>query len=162
MGHDWGGIVTYLVCALEPGLFRSATTIAAPPLQALEIGIRRHPVQIRNSWYTLFFQLRGVADRVVAARDFAFVEKLWRDWSPGWTWDPEDMAALKRTLREPGVLWSALAYYRAMLNPFLADSREVRRRAQQPIEVPTLVFVHQEKPDAVNPILLDWLASHGA
>ncbi len=195
VGHDWGGIVAYLVCGLEPDLFRSATTIAVPPMPALEAGIRSHPGQIRYSWYTLFFQLRGLADRWVAARDFAFLEKLWRDWSPGWDFDPEDMAALKDTFRQPGVLWSALAYYRAMLNPFLADGRAMRGRSREPIQVPTLAmtgaldgcmdtrmydyvdpalfpkgyrmeriagaghFVHQEKPDEVNAILLDWIGS---
>lgn len=140
VGHDWGGIVTYLTCALEPSLFRSATTLAAAPLHAMEAGIRQHPGQIRNSWYILFFQLRGIADRVVVARDFAFVEKLWRDWSPGWSWDPADMTALKHTLAQPGVLRSALAYYRATMNPFLAESKTSRRLTAEPIDVATLAI----------------------
>lgn len=196
VGHDWGAVATYLVCTLEPSLFRSATTIAIPPLGAMQEGIRRHPIQLRNSSYMLFFQLRGLADRVVERRDFAFLEGLWLRWSPGWTWDPEDMAALKRCFREPGVVWSALAYYRAMLNPLLADSRETRRLGDAPNQVPTLAitgeldgcmdtrlfdcvdpssfpggyrleriagaghFAHQEKPDEVNRLLLEWIAKH--
>jgi len=196
IGHDWGAIVAYAVAALEPTLFRSATAIAVPPLDALEEGIRKHPVQIRNSWYTLFFQLRGLSDAVVRARDFAFIEKLWRDWSPGWSWEPETMAALKNTFRKPDVLWYALAYYRATLNPFLPDSRRMTEVMKQPTDVPMLAitgatdgcmdtrifdcvdtqrfrkgycleripgaghFCHQEKPDRVNALLLDWLADH--
>jgi len=140
IGHDWGAISAYLAYQLAPEVFRTATTIAVPPMAAVQAGIRQHPSQIRNSWYTLFFQIRGLADRVVAARDFAFIEKLWRDWSPGWQWDAEEMAALKRTFGQPGVLWSALAYYRAMLNPFLEDSRRARAMSAQPIEVPTLAI----------------------
>jgi len=198
VGHDWGAIVSYLACALEPSLFRSLSTLAVPPFHAMEAGIRRHPGQLRNSWYIFFFQLRGIADRVVVARDLAFIEKLWRDWSPGWSWDPGDMAALKRRFREPGVLWSALAYYRATLNPFLADSREMRRLSALPLPVPTLAitgaqdgcmdtrmydyvdgtlfpqgyrmerlegaghFAHQEKPEEVNALLLDWIAGASA
>ncbi|MDJ0866234.1 MAG: alpha/beta hydrolase [Myxococcota bacterium] len=195
VGHDWGAVVAYAACALEPERFRSATAIAVAPMHAVEAGVRRYPVQLRNSWYMFFFQLRGIADRVVARRDFAFLERLWRDWSPGWRWDPEDMAALKRTFAQPGVLWSALAYYRATLNPLLSDSREMRRLAAEPVAVPTLAitgatdgcmdtrlfdcvdparfpkgyrlervanaghFVHQERPDRVNRLLLEWLAS---
>jgi pimeloyl-ACP methyl ester carboxylesterase len=195
VGHDWGAIVSYLACALEPRLFRSLSALAVPPFHAMEAGIRRHPGQLRNSWYIFFFQLRGIADRVVAARDLAFIEKLWRDWSPGWSWDPDDMAALKQRFREPGVLWSALAYYRATLNPMLADSREMRRLSALPLAVPTLAitgardgcmdtrmydyvdgalftqgyrmerlegaghFAHQEKPEEVNGLLLDWIAA---
>jgi pimeloyl-ACP methyl ester carboxylesterase len=196
VGHDWGAIIAYAVVALRPELFRSVTTIAVPPLDAVEAGIRRHPIQLRNSWYTLFFQLRGLSDAVVRANDFAFIEKLWRDWSPGWKWEPEAMEALKETFRQPGVLWHALAYYRAMLNPFLPDSRRMNEIVRRETDVPTLAitgatdgcmdtriydcvdtsryrngwrmervegaghFCHQEKPDAVNALLLDWLAQH--
>jgi pimeloyl-ACP methyl ester carboxylesterase len=196
VGHDWGALVTQATCWLSPELFRSATIFSVPPLHAMDVGIPRHPVQIRNSWYTLFFQLRGLADRIVASRDFAFIERLWRDWSPGWDWDPSDMNALKETFRQPNVLWFALAYYRATLNPFLADSRELRRLTYEPTDVATLTitgeldgcmdtrmydyideslfprglrveriggaghFVHQEKPEEVNALLLDWLAAH--
>jgi pimeloyl-ACP methyl ester carboxylesterase len=140
IGHDWGAVVTYLACGLAPSLFGSATAMAVPPLDAMQEGIRRHPGQLRNSWYMVFFQLRGLADRIVAARDYAFIERLWRAWSPGWAWDTEDMASLKRTFRQPGVLWSALAYYRAMANPFPDDSRAVQRMSEEPIEVPTLTL----------------------
>lgn len=140
LGHDWGAIVAYAACGIAPELFRSATTIAVPPLHAMESGMRKYPGQIRNSWYTLFFQLRGVSDRFVARNDFAFIERLWRDWSPGWSCEPEEMEALKATFRQPDVLWYALAYYRATLNPFLADSRELRRRTNEPIDVPTLTI----------------------
>jgi pimeloyl-ACP methyl ester carboxylesterase len=93
------------------------------------------------------------------------------------------------------VLWSALAYYRATLNPMLADSREMRRLSALPLAVPTLAitgardgcmdtrmydyvdgalftqgyrmerlegaghFAHQEKPEEVNGLLLDWIAA---
>lgn len=196
IGHDWGGIAGFVACGLAPDRFRSYTSIAVPCAQGLEDGIRRYPGQIRNSWYTLFFQLRGVADAIVRARDFAFIEKLWRDWSPGWAWDPADMARLKETFRAPGVLWSALAYYRAMLNPLLDESKRMRVMAREPHVVPTLTvtgaldgcmdtrlfdcqdpalfpngfaleriddaghFAHQERPEVVNALLLDWIARH--
>ncbi len=195
VGHDWGGIVGFLAIQREPSLFRSYCSVAVPNMRALEIGVRRYPIQIRNSWYTLFFQLRGIADAVVAARNFAFIEKLWRDWSPGWAYEAEEMASLKQTFSQPSVLWSALAYYRAMLNPTLADSRRSREMAGQPYPVPSLLvtgetdgcmdtrlfdcvdaslfpnghrverlvgaghFAHQERPEAFNELLLEWLKS---
>jgi pimeloyl-ACP methyl ester carboxylesterase len=196
IGHDWGGIAGFAACQLEPSLFRSYTSIAIPCPQAFEDGIRRYPSQLRNSWYTLFFQLRGLSDRIVRRRDFAFIEKLWRDWSPGWEWDPAEMTLLKQTFRQPGVLWAALAYYRAMLNPLLEESKRMRAMTRLPSTTPTLTitgetdgcmdtrlfdcqdaslfpngfemqriesaghFAHQEAPEAVNAILLRWLAAH--
>ena len=140
VGHDWGGIITELAVALEPERFRSAVSIAAAPMHAMTAGLRRYPVQLRNSWYAMFFQLRGISDFAVRARNFAFLEKLWRDWSPGWQWEPEDMRALKASFAQPGVLWCALAYYRAMTNPRLAASEQARSLAAQPVKVPMLLL----------------------
>lgn len=138
VGHDWGAIAGALACLLEPSVFRSYTSVAIANFQSVEDGIARYPVQLRNSWYIFFFQLRGIADYVVARDDFAFLERLWRDWSPGWTWEPDAMESLKRTFRTEGVLWAALAYYRAMLNPFLEDSRRVRELTRAETRVPTM------------------------
>ena len=138
VGHDWGAVAGALACQEAPDRFRSFTSIAIANSQAVEDGIRKHPVQLKNSWYIFFFQLRGLADVVVSYDDFAFLERLWRDWSPGWEWDPREMELLKETFRQPGVRWSALAYYRAMLNPFLADSKRVRTLTRAPSDVPTL------------------------
>lgn len=196
VGHDWGAIAGALACLLEPSLFRSYTSVAIANFQSVEDGIRHHPVQLRNSWYIFFFQLRGIADFAVARNDFAFIERLWRDWSPGWDWEPTEMEALKKTFRQPGVAWSALAYYRAMLNPFLEDSKRVRELTRAETHVPTLAvtgaldgcmdtrifdhldpalypkgvrteriegaghFVHQEKPEEFNRLLLDWLRAN--
>ena len=142
IGHDWGAVVTYLAIAQRPELFRSATTIAVPHTGALRAPEARGilPAQLRKSWYMLFFQLRGLADRVVERRDFAFIERLWRDWSPGFEWDPAQMEAVKETFRQPGVRRSALAYYRAMFDPRLPDSRALRELGDAPIAVPTLAI----------------------
>jgi len=193
VGHDWGGVVAMLAAAMAPSRFLSLTVIAVPSFQAVEDGIRRYPGQLRNSWYMFFFQLRGFADMIVRARDFGFIERLWRDWSPGWDYDADEMTRLKETFRQPGVLRAALSYYRASFNPFLADSRYMRTLTRARVEVPVLAitgatdgcmdtrifdcidpalfprglrveriegaghFLHQEKPEQVNQLILQWL-----
>ena len=78
VGHDWGAIIAYAVAALAPARLLSLTTLAIPhPGRLRSHGLRQLPSQLRNSWYILFFQLRGIADFVVEARDWAFIEKLW-------------------------------------------------------------------------------------
>ena len=58
----------------------------------------------------------SAAQEVVAADNFAFVDRLWRDWSPG-----HDLAAhaanAKRCLRNPEHLAAAIAYYRGRRPP---------------------------------------------
>lgn len=65
--------------------------------------------QLRRSWYMFFFQMRGLAEGVVSADGFAFLQQLWRDWSPGWTPDAGDVAAVAKTMALPGVLEASLA-----------------------------------------------------
>jgi pimeloyl-ACP methyl ester carboxylesterase len=142
----------------------------------------------------LFFQLRGIADLAVQARDWAFIERLWRDWSPGWELPAEELADVKRTLAQPGAKRAALAYYRTLLDQRSEAARETTRLLSEKIPVPTLAltgaldgcmdtrlhdlamdkadfpaglevvriedaghFLHQEKPEEVNRLLLDWL-----
>ena len=156
VGHDWGAVLTYLATTLHPKLFRSATTIAVSPFHSAEAGIRNHLNQILNSWYMIFFQLRFFSDRFVQAFDFALIEKLWRDWSPGWQIEPDEMEALKKTFRQPDVLWCALAYYRSTLNPLLSESKRLQELARMPITVPTLV-ISGATDGCMEPKLFDYI-----
>ena len=75
--------------------------------------IRRNRRQMRRSWYMSFFQLRGLSDFVVGFNNYAFIHKLWRDWSPGWAFTQEDIGPVIETLKRPGVKKAALGYYRS-------------------------------------------------
>jgi len=138
VGHDWGAVIAYAACALAPERFRSLTTLAIPNPGRLAQGIRKYPGQLRNSWYMFFFQLRGIADRAVEARDWALIDKLWRDWSPGWKLPDDEMASVKRALAQPGVKRAALAYYRAAFSPRSESAKQTQKLAASKIAVPTL------------------------
>ncbi|MCW5829906.1 MAG: alpha/beta hydrolase [Deltaproteobacteria bacterium] len=140
VGHDWGAIVTYASGTIAPDRFHSLTTLAVPHLRRMPTGLRELPGQIRNSWYMIFFQLRILADVIVERNDWAFIERLWRDWSPGWQWPPEEMAELKKTFGQPGVRKAALNYYRAFFDPLSQASRDTRAATTARINVPTLAL----------------------
>lgn len=112
VGHDWGAITAYAAAALAPARVASLVTLAVPPIAAFVRGLLRDPAQLRRSGYIGLFQLPGIAERRLAARDFALVDRLWRRWSPGWTPPPERLAAVKEALRSPGCAAAALGYYR--------------------------------------------------
>ena len=92
----------------------------------------------------MFFFQTPLADMAVAHDDFAFLERLWQDWSPGWSWPPEEMAALKATFRQPGVLCGGArllpphAQSRCSSAPSWPRCRAARRWS--PVTVPTLFF----------------------
>lgn len=139
VGHDWGAVAAYIACASRPERFRRLVAAAVPPPAVVGGAFLTRPDQLKLSWYMFFFQ-HPLADAVVPNDDFAFVDMLWRDWSPGYEPPAELMKALKETFSAPGTLGAALGYYRAMLgggegDPALAD---VRAAGVGPIPVPTL------------------------
>lgn len=134
IGHDWGAMAAYCAANLAPERIDKLITMAIPHPRTL----RPWPLQVRRSWYMGFFQLRGIADRRVAKNGFAFIDKLWRDWSPGWDYTPEQIAPVKAAFAEPGCLQAALGYYRALPHDFV--DRDAFRLVMHRTEVPTMIF----------------------
>jgi pimeloyl-ACP methyl ester carboxylesterase len=132
VGHDWGAEATYGAAAFAPGRFRRLVTLAVPPL-ALDPVLFSDYEQLRNFFYLFFFR-DPAAPEVVAANDMAFIERLWRDWSPGF--DPtEHLTFVKKSLREPAHLKAAIDYYRlpSGASPaYQAEELGARQRPPQP------------------------------
>ena len=133
VGHDWGGTHTYFICGAAPDRIARAVTLAIPhPLTFLRQ--LRSPAQMRQSWYLAFFQLPGAA-RLAAAQDFALIDRLWRQWSPGFELDPARRAELHACLAAS--MPAPVTYYRQFLLPARAPRARVRALAR-PIATPLL------------------------
>ncbi len=138
IGHDWGAAVAYTAAAAAPERFESLITMAVPhPGRFAREGLRI-PKQFKNSWYMGFFNIPWLSDWVVARHDFAFICKLWRDWSPGWTPDAQVLDGVIHGLSQPGVLGATLGYYRAALS--LQALTMSADDAHYPVPVPTLAL----------------------
>lgn len=125
VGHDWGAIAAYAAAARAPHLFSRLVTIAVPHLRTAAPRFASL-AQLRRSWYIALFQLRGVAERKLAAADFALVDRLWRDWSPGFTAPRDQLARVKSSMRAREHLAAVLGYYRALPPSALAgESRKL-------------------------------------
>ncbi|EAQ97263.1 alpha/beta fold hydrolase [Congregibacter litoralis] len=198
VGHDWGASIAYTTAMAAPERLLSLTTMSVPHAGRFLAEIDKHPKQLRLSWYILFFQAPGIAEYVVKRKDFAFLRWLWKTWSPGWDFEEEEFQIVVAAFRAPGVLKSALGYYRAAVGmDSLRGRKSYDGSKPWPIEVPTLGmtgknegciaaevfsammreddfpkglqvvevpdaghFPHRERPEFVNALLLDWLATH--
>jgi pimeloyl-ACP methyl ester carboxylesterase len=140
IGHDWGAMTGYIAVSHAPARFKKLVSLAVPHIGALGPHFLK-PAQLKRSWYTFFFQL-PLADIGVPLDDYAVIDTLWRDWSPGYTPDPDFMRRLKDTFSAPGCLDAAIGYYRAMYGTTPPDPAlaEVQAKGGGPIPVPTLYF----------------------
>ena len=141
IGHDWGAPTAYGAAASEPARWRRVVGMAVPPGPAFGAAFVGNLDQIKRSWYMFYFQ-HPLADMVVPADDLAFIDMLWRDWSPGHD-GARDAENCKACLRDPAHLAAALGYYRATIGVGPRDARydEIQAAAGNPLAQPTL-YLH--------------------
>jgi pimeloyl-ACP methyl ester carboxylesterase len=121
VGHDWGASVAHAAVVAAPDLFRSLTVMAVPhPGRFAELAAK-DPGQMARSGYFMDLVAPGAATRFLAD-DLAYLDGLWRKWSPGWVVPQAELDAMHRVFRVPGVLDAALAWYRQALMPVDEDA----------------------------------------
>jgi len=124
IGHDWGALATWSACAREPADLACAVTIAVPHPLATAAHIARRPSQLRRSWYVFFFQLPRLPERALSRRDLALVDRLWRDWSPGFRLADSARRRLHTCLAAS--MPAPIEYYRAIPRQLLGVGRRSR------------------------------------
>jgi pimeloyl-ACP methyl ester carboxylesterase len=142
IGHDWGAPSVYGAAIDAPSRWKKVVGMAVPPTAALGLAFVQNLEQIKRSWYMFFFQ-HGLADLVVGANNHAYIEMLWRDWSPGYD-ASFDLEAVKKSLADPKNLQAALGYYRATLGDGYRDPSLKALQDQMGSAVPTqpLLYLH--------------------
>ena len=193
IGHDWGAFATYGAAALQPGRWRRVVAAAVAPQASMADGFFSY-AQLRRSWYVFLFQT-PLAEYAVTLDDYAFIDRLWADWSPGYdgAWDA---ARVKESLATPEHLSAAIGYYRAMFSgpPDDPEAAGAQAAGGTVAPQPTLYlhgaddgcmgldiigpvtdflapgselvvvegaghFLHVERPDEVNRLLVEFLST---
>lgn len=147
VGHDWGGIVAWLVAMRRPDLVRGLVVMNAPHPGTFPRELRR-PRQLLRSWYTFFFQLPWLPEAVLRAGDYALLGRALRR---GPAHSTGAVRRYKAAFARPGALSAAINYYRAAF--------QYRREAAEgvrPVRGPALV-VWGDRDPFLNPHVLDGL-----
>lgn len=134
VGHDWGGIIACAVAARRPELLSHAVIISVPhPAVMAARFLGGDFEQLKRSWYMFLFQIPQIAETIVSANNFAFIERLMLDWSPDLTTreGTDEIQRRKAALSAEGTLSAALGYYRAMFDQ--------SQSMVGPVTVPTMV-----------------------
>ena len=150
IGHDWGAPSACGAAIDAPQRWRKVVSMAVPPGPALGAAFVGNLAQIQRSWYMFFFQ-HGLSNFVVPANDFAFIDMLWSQWSPGYD-AREDLTHVKQALREPDHLQAALGYYRATLGDGKRDPELATLQQRMGAEYPSqpLLYLHGDDDGCVG------------
>lgn len=156
IGHDWGALTTYVAAALAPQKFYSITTIAIPHLRRSLSGARYVPEQLLKSSYILLMQLPWLSEKVVERDNYAFLDFLWRQWSPSWNFSHDQLNQMKGTMAQSGVVHAATQYYRCLLNPASLSAQQSVVMLSSKTVVPTLALTG-ENDGCMDSRLYDYL-----
>lgn len=115
IAHDWGAVAAWGALGHEPERWRRGVVMNIPPFRVFGENLFSY-AQIKRSFYFWFFQMQAVAEDVISADDFAFIDNIWGDWSPGYD-ATEDLPKVKECLRNPAHFHTALGYYWGQFDP---------------------------------------------
>ncbi len=151
IGHDWGAPSVYGAALDAPSRWRKVVGMAVPPTAALGLAFVQNLEQVKRSWYMFFFQHR-LADLVVGSNNHAFIDMLWRDWSPGYD-ATVDLEHVKKSLTDPKNLQAALGYYRATLGDGYRDPELSELQTLMGSGVPSqpLLYLHGANDGCIDP-----------
>lgn len=136
VGHDWGAAAVYRAAADNPAKIRKLVAVAIP-----------HPRSIAGDitvfWdapHFVYYQFPW-AERLLWSRDFAHVDRIYRQWAPSYDPPPAVLEDIKATLRVPGATASTLGYYWALFGGNRADSEAA---AAKNLPMPALMITGDE------------------
>ncbi len=114
VGHDWGGVLAWVLPLFHPEVCASVAVLNAPHPVAFRRALKTNPDQRRRSRYVFFFQLPRLPERAMRRGNFAILERMLRrdPLRPG-AFTEDDILLYKEALGLPGALTSAINYYRA-------------------------------------------------
>jgi pimeloyl-ACP methyl ester carboxylesterase len=183
VGHDWGGVVAWLLPMLHPSLVRKLIIANSPHPVPLARELKHSKAQKLRMAYQLFMQIPRLPEFVMRRFRFAALRTLLRR---AGNFDSRELEEYVEAWQKPGALRGMTNYYRA-----LRRHRRELRPLIRPIDIPTLLiwgerdpvftrattenfhdyvpdlrieriadaghFVQSDAPDRVNRVLIDFL-----
>jgi pimeloyl-ACP methyl ester carboxylesterase len=133
VGHDWGAALAWMVAMFAPDrVSRLVAVSVGHPVSFSDVDLG----QKQRSWYMLWFQFAGVAERVLPEHDWAVFRRwAWNGAGPGQDPDCDRQVA---ELSRPGALTAGLNWYRANVDPATFIRSGPIRSSLPPVACPTM------------------------
>lgn len=155
VGHDWGGVIGFLICLRHPErVERYLALNTAHPFPTLDVASARH---LWRLWYQDVIASPWGA-RLLSDGDQGFVRFLVRWVGGGWSWPAADAEHFLAQLREPERAQAGVALYRAYVLREVLPTVAGRYRHMR-LRTPTL-FLHGTRDAVIHPSFLRGYERH--
>ena len=134
-GHDFGAIVSWSLAMRAPERLKRLVIANVPHPVVMGNYLRRHPSQILKSWYAFFFQLPGLPEGVVRAKNWQFLISAMPD-----DLSEEERNRYREAWGQAGAMTAMINWYRSLMGG------SQKRRGSPIIKVPTLVLWGKQDP----------------
>lgn len=139
IAHDWGAVIAWYFAMRRLRPLSHLIICNVPHPAPMRDAMRGGLAQLRKSWYVLFFQVPGLAERALGRDGAAGVGEAIRRSSvdPG-RFPDEVLDVYRRNAAQPGALTAMINYYRALVRG--GGARRQSQAGYPVIETPTLMI----------------------
>jgi epoxide hydrolase 4 len=134
VGHDWGGIVGWVLASKYPKRLHRLGILNAPHPLVMRRFLQRDFEQMRRSLYALFFQLPWLPERLMSVNNWRGAVYALRGSGKIHNFANEDIEKYKEAWSRPGAMTAMINWYRAAARYMWQIPKEMH------ISVPTLVM----------------------
>lgn len=137
IGHDWGAVLAWYFAMRRVRPLDRLVIMNVPHPALMERALRTWR-QMRRSWYILFFQIPGLPEALLRARDYRAIREAFRRMAIDRSRFPDDVLQVYRdNAAHPGALTAMLNYYRAAVR---GGASRQRALGYPTIDTPTLLL----------------------
>ncbi len=185
VGHDWGAIIAWNLAATEAARLDRVAILNGPHPATLRPHLMANPFQALRLSYFAAFQLPALPEALLRTRNFEALARAMRVTAQPRSFTPTDLDHYRAAWSQPGALTAMLNWYRAALrhpmrvprgritvpvrviwgdqdaalDPDLAEAAASLCEEAEVFHLPHAThWLQHDEPDAVNRLLLEFLA----
>jgi epoxide hydrolase 4 len=136
LAHDWGAVIAWYFAIRQIRPLQKLVICNVPHPQSMQQGFSW--AQLKKSWYIFFFQIPGLAEKMMSRNDGAALRDIMRSSAVDKTHFGDEVGEVYwRNALQPGALTAMVNYYRALVRG--GGAKRQSKLGFPIIETPTLM-----------------------